>query len=506
MRAMMNKTSTFLLCFIAIVCVSCSTPQITQNVALPSMSATLPSSTETLIPSSIPSVADIPTLTPTLNPALVKVLTATPDLQKNPTRTPSQSQRCPEVNISIVPEIPKNPYEAPRGYSYAGAILDYLNAGGSPKVLRNHLELDSRNWAEKDLTGDGVPEILVSIIGLNVFVCNNGQYTNSLFVELADAAMFPVILAIQDMNLDGIPELVLEDEVFSAGVRMYKIYEWNGKEFQSLIWPETELYAWFSTPQGQGLNWYGYWAPNYLSPFNEIDGIASTAIIKDVDGNGTKEFVVQNQVPPVNHRGISPWRATTDIYKWNGVIFMWDQVEIEPPAYRFQAAQDGDRMSLLGDYQKALRLYQSVISSNTLSAWSLENYEQQIYAENQFIPTPTPIPVIQDEYDNLVAYAYYRILLLQILQGDAVSAQVTYETLQSKFPEGTPGHHFAQMAIEFWQEYQSSPNVGKACLMVINYVEEHKNDIFTYLGNTEEDTSHGTQSHYYTPWDICPFE
>lgn len=506
MRTMMNKTSISLLCFIIVVCVSCSSSQTTQIVSLPSASATLPSGTDTPIPSPIPSAIDILTLTPTLNPLLAKVLTATPNFQNIVTRTPASPQQCPEVNTSIVPEIPKSPYEAPRGYSYSEALLNYLNTGGSPKVLQNHLELDSRFWAQKDLTGDGVPEILVSIVGLNIFVCNNSQYSNSLFVPLAYAPMAPTILAIQDMNLDGIPELVLEDEIFSPGVRMYKIYEWDGKEFQSLIWPEIELYTWFSTPQGRGLDWYTNLAPKYLSEFNEFRGIASSANIKDIDRNGTQELVVSNQVPPVNHLGISPWRATTDIYEWNGIIFMWDRVEIEPPIYRFQAAQDGDRMSLLADYQEALRLYQAVISDNTLYAWSPENYEQQLYALNQFTPTPTSIPFIQDEYDNLVAYAHYRIMLLQIVQGDLVSAQITYETLQKTFTDGTPGYHFAQMASILWQEYQSSTSLGKACSTVVNYAEEHRNEIFAYLGNTEENTSHGLQSHYYTPWDMCPFE
>lgn len=503
---MTNRNSTFLLCTIIAVCVSCSTSQITQNVALPSASATLPSNTGTPIPSSIPSATDIPTLTPTLNPALVKVLTATPVFQNMATRTPSQPQQCPKIDTSVRPELPKDYIEAPPHYSYLEAILEYLNAGGSPKVLQNYLVLDSRFWAEKDLTGDRVPELLVSIIGLNIFMCDHGQYTNPLSLPLEGDPMSLILLGIQDMNLDGIPELVLQDEIFSAGVRMYKIYEWDGKEFQSLLWPETELYAWFSTPQGRGLDWYTNLAPNYLSEFNEIEGIASSASIKDIDKNGTQELIVYNQVPPVNHRGISPWRATIDIYKWNGVIFMWDKVEIEPPIYRFQAVQDGDRMSLLGNYQQALELYQAVISSNKLYAWSLENYKQQLYAESERTPTPTPIPVIQDEYDNLVAYAHYRIMLLQILQGDSVSAQITYETLQMKFPDGTQGHRFAQLAAEFWQEYQSSQNLGKACSAVINYANEYKNDIFTYLGNTEEDISHSTQSHYYTPWDMCPFE
>lgn len=505
---MVIRISVFWLGIMSVICVSCSTlqPQSTQSVTLSPALVTLPPYTDTPISSPTPSVVCPSTSTPTLNPALVKVLTTTPDFQKAVNRTPISPEKCPEINTSIVPELPKDYTEMPPHFSYSNAILEYLNAGGSPKVLQNYLSLDSRHWAKKDLTGDGAPEIMVSFIGHNIFMCEAGQYTNILNLPLEGDPMASTLLAIQDMNLDGIPELAFQDEIFSAGVRMYKIYEWDGKEFQSLIWPESELYAWFSTPKGQGLKWYDYSALNNLSPFNEIEGIAGNATIKDIDGNGTKEFVVQNQVLPVRHRGYSPWRATTDIYKWNGVIFLWDQVDIEPPAYRFQAIQDADRMFLLGNNQEALKLYQAVISENTLYAWSLENYKQQLDAEGEGSSTPTLIPVIQDEYDNLAAYAQYRIMLLQVLQGDLVSAQNTYETLQKKFPDGTQGYHFTQMATNFWQEYQSSRNLGEACLKVINYAEQHQNDIFAYLGNTEQDITHGTQSHFYTPWDLCPFE
>lgn len=506
MNAFVQKICTSSIGLIILACVSCSTPPPTQHAYLPSASSTPLPYIETPIPVQIPSDVDFLTQTPTLNPTLVKVLTGTPDLQNVVSRTPSQPQLCPKVNAIVTPDIVKDYYLAPPDYSYSEAILEYLNAGGSPMVLQTYLSLESRKGVEQDLTGDQIPELLVAILGFNLFMCDGGEYTNPMSLPLMGDPSDVEIAAIEDINLNGIPEIILEDEVFSAGMRMYRIYEWDGNEFQSLIWPDTELHGWYLTSQGRGLDWYTNQAPNNLRWENDFIGISSTISIVDLDSNGMKELVIYNQVPPVRLRGYSPWRATTDIYKWNGVIFMWDKVEIEPPVYRFQAVQDGDRQSLLGDYQQAIKLYQAVISSDSLYAWSAHNYEQQLNAEGQGTPTPTSIPTIEEEYDNLVAYAHYRIMLLQILQGNLESAQATYETLQKDFQNSSSGHHFAQMAYGFWQEYQLSMDLGKACLTSINYGEDHKNEIFSFIGNSNHDYSHGTQSHYYTPWDLCPFE
>jgi hypothetical protein len=449
---------------------------------------------------------NLETLIPTLDPLLARVLTATPDFQNLPTRTVAPPEDCPAADASKQPQFPGDILDAPPHFSYSKAIFEYLNQGGTPQYIRVHLESHPRSWAEEDLTGDGVAELAVATIGLDVFTCSDGQYILGLHLDPSGDPFDTSIVAIQDMNRDEIPELVVQDQIFSAGVRMYRIYEWNGTEFQSLIRAEQDLLAWFYTPEGRGLNWYSSGQPNYLHWAAEIEGVASAADIKDVDGNGTMEFIVHNQIAPVRLRGYVPERETIDTYTWNGVLFLWDEVEIEPPVYRFQAVQDADRMSWIGEYQKALDLYQAVILDNDLLAWSPEHYQEQLDAEGQRTPTPTPIPPIQDEYDNLAAYAHYRMMLLYISQDDAASAQVELNTLQANYPNGEPGFLFSEMASIVWQEYQSSQDLHLACPEVIAYAVRHKDELFLHLGNTLYNISFSPQSHYYTPWDMCPFE
>src|SRR5574340_540385 len=236
----LKKLNVSLFLSIILICASCSPLPSTLKLPLPIEPTTAPTQTKTPFPSSIPSIVAIDTPTPTLNPRLVKVLTATSDLDYLVTVTPSQPQLCPELNPSITPEIVPNYILAPDNYSYSDSILEYLNAGGSPDILQNYLSLNSRTWVQIDLTVDRVPELLVAILGFNVFMCEGGEYSNRLSLQLLGDPSDLKIAAIEDMNQNGIPELILEDAIFSAGINMFRIYEWDGHEFQSLIWRSEE--------------------------------------------------------------------------------------------------------------------------------------------------------------------------------------------------------------------------------------------------------------------------
>ena len=80
------------------------------------------------------------------------------------------------------------------------------------------------------------------------------------------------------------------------------------------------------------------------------------------------------------------------------------------------------------------------------------------------------------------------------------AAQTQYNTLQSMFPEGNPGHPYAEMATGFWNTHQSSGKMYDGCAAAIEYAAEHP-DILTVL----ESDYHGWQSHIYVPADVCPF-
>src|SRR6185503_11011308 len=123
----------------------------------------------------------------------------------------------------------------------------------------------------------------------------------------------------------------------------------------------------------------------------------------------------------------SPWRDEIIVYLWDGNDFIQQPSEYSSPEYRFQAVQDGDRLTLQHNYKQALDLYQNVIFSNQLKEWSpdMHNYELGILDSHiHSLPTPTLPAPDTTEYHRLAAYAYYRMVALHTYLGQTDAAQL----------------------------------------------------------------------------------
>lgn len=380
-------------------------------------------------------------------------------------------------------------------------ILDFLNSGGTGQEVISHLgprevrpASDLRKgFFERDVTGDGVPELFVRWDYIfYVFGCFQGEYVILLEQVPPLLTFAPEVESVQDMNLDGIPEIVTSTRLcLWDRCATYAIYEWNGDEFESLI----------DTPDH----------PDYhMVDQSEPSGMS----LEDIDANGTIELLLRGGVPPESFEGEYydglPWREETNIYMWNGTAYVFLRTDYTPPEYRFQAIQDGDRAAEIGEYDEALDFYQQAIFSDELDWWSPE---RQCYMQppcrgygDMFLLTPTPTPIPSpmpdpNEYDNLAAYAQFRIMLLHVLRGWSPEARTVYDTLQAKFPEGQVGHAYAEMATAFWSEYQSSRSLNQACGKAIAYARANPDDILTSIGSDY----HGFQARVYEPEDVCPF-
>jgi hypothetical protein len=152
-----------------------------------------------------------------------------------------------------------------------------------------------------------------------------------------------------------------------------------------------------------------------------------------------------------------------------------------------------------GEFSRALVLYQDAIFSDKLDWWSKERFES---ARDSIINFTTPTVIAPDstEYHRLAAYAYYRIMLIHLVQGHESDATTVYNTLQEKFGNDPYGHPYVEMATAFWDAYQSTHKMYAGCAAAIEYAAEHP-DILIPLGSDY----HGAQSHQYKPEDVCPF-
>ena len=453
--------------------------QATVVPTLPSATSTpsvLPTATHTSSPTatattSVTPLPTIPTFTPTF------------DVSTIVTVTPAPKAECPKLDSTIrvehyLPE--KLEYPSP---DTTAKILDFLNTGGDGKALIARLEMiypyggDYRGgYGIYDVTGDQSPDFLHVEIDyegrLLAFSCKDGKY--ELLATLPKEKDFlEYTMKIVNLNMNGIPEIVvMGTNGVSHPVSTIFFYEWNGKTFSNL---------------GRA----------------SILALRQTQI-KDIDGNGIQEIIWIGDNPGcLSCSNFIPQRQRTITYGWNGKEYVEISSEFEPAEYRFQALQDADTAVLLGKYEIAALYYLKTIDNEKLEWWSPERLQYKQARGYSWMPEVTlpPEPLAdRTEYPRLAAYAYYRIMLLHIVQGHESDAGTVYKTLQQKFGHNPYGHPYVEMATAFWNTYQSTHKMYDGCAEAIHYAVEHP-EILIPLGSD----FHGWQSHIYVPADVCPF-
>ncbi|MBN2118999.1 MAG: hypothetical protein JW730_20695 [Anaerolineales bacterium] len=450
-------------------------PATVESTILPS-----PSGTPTVVPATLtPSLTQIPP-TRTITPLpTIPTFTPTFDVSTIVTVTPGPRAEClskgapPQINFAIFPSGKKYV-----GHPTIDEFLEFLNSGGHLEELANDLKQIDSEFEVKDITNDQLPDLII-ISGsvfqtVNILWCQGGKY--SLFpkdsVEGETLGSDQVKFELHDLNQNGISE-VLSIGSGRTGLNV-NILEWNGINFHDLSADE------------EGINAFMTYAAR-----DDFE-------VRDLNNDGIPEFILKGSPPQSRDYPGDPLRSQTAIYYWSGKVYS-PMKTFSAPQYRFQAVQDGDLQALQGNYSEATKLYQAAISSNKLDWWSKERFEHNREAAINFT-TPTVLAPDKTEYPRLAAYAYYRIMLLHIVQGHEPDAGTVYKTLQQKFGNDPYGHPYVEMAIAFWEAYQSTHKMYTGCAAAIQYAAEHP-EILVPLGSDY----HGSQSHIYVPADVCPF-
>lgn len=434
-----------------------------------------PTPTRTLIPSATPtaSVTPLPTI-PTFTPTF--------DVSTIVTVTPAPKAECPKENPSLMPSFPIRTDE---NYflENSAEILQYLNDGGELKKAVERLKKTAPSYSPpiiEDVTGDKIPELVFVDYAvepkLHVFSCADGQYRN-ISPDISDdltGYSTAIQAMVNDPNQNGITDILLITSCSRAlGCTSLFILEWNGSEFTNLTEPR-EIYVGGADIKVQDVN---------------NDGILEI-IIEEGRGGDYEYFM-----------GF-PRRVSTHIYMWNGNKYALQNIRYAEPEYQFQAIQDADQYVLLKNYDLSLNLYEMAITDNNLLPYSreLSKHMEWLFWNPMSIASATEPAPDSTEYPRLAAYAYYRIMLLHLVQGQEAEASTTYNTLQQKFGNDPYARPYAEMATAFWEAYHSMQRMYDGCAAAIQYAVEHP-EILTPLGSNY----HGSQARIYKPEDVCPF-
>ena len=452
-----------------------------------------PTSTSSPLPTATPTRTALPSTTPTasITPLpTIPIFTPTFDVSTIVTVTPVPKAECPQVVKIENPDLSFFDFsfeqQENRGKDEEN-ILNFLNNYGPRplvKALQSQGDTINKDYAFLDLTNDEVQEFAVRAGAFYIFGCRKGIY-ETLLILPPDGYLMPLIIfSTKDNNRNGIPEITLLTSIQSQGARTYQLFEWNGDNFHNLLVSEYQ-----DSPEAGEI-------------YVEVTG---NIFYQDSNHDAVNELILDSGIPLwTTYRDGLPWRNKRTIYQWNGQSYAPTHYEFATPEFRFQAIQDGDLATNQSEFDKALSLYQDAIFSDKLKYYSTDiqkNLQDNWMAQVENArPTPTPYPSDLTEYPRLAAYAYYRIMLVHLVQGHESDANTVYNTLQEKFSNDQYGRSYVEMATAFWDVHQSTHKMYDGCAAAIQYAAEHP-DILIPLGSDY----HGWQSHQYKPEDVCPF-
>lgn len=151
----------------------------------------------------------------------------------------------------------------------------------------------------------------------------------------------PAILAVQDVNNDGAPDLLVTSTVCGAHTCVTDVYiiSWNGHQYVDLT---------------QG---------NISMPTARV-------FLEDRDSGGILELVLEGGT--IGSAGAGPQRSRTEVYRWTGSRYELAQMTFAPSPYLYFKIADGNEAFAAGDLLGAIDIYRQAIASPDLRSWKEE--------------------------------------------------------------------------------------------------------------------------------------
>ena len=367
-------------------------------------------------------------------------------LAVRPTATPDYSA-CPPLTA------PALALRAAALRDDARSIEAFLSAGGSPAALETALrdEWDALGdtglvRADVDFTGEGTPDVLVTLNGLDggglllVLHCSAGRYVTSY--EWANGDGPPQVIYAGDINADTRADLLFAGPVCEG-------------DADCML--ETRLITW---QPAQG---------SFVSLLGSSIRTQELPTVSDVDNDRVLEIIERMSNPGTAETG--PLRTGVTIYDWNGVSFLRSITQLDPPRFRIQVIQQGDLSASRREFPAAASLYRLALEDTNLRNW------------------------FNDDPPILTSYILYRLLTIYAFTEDERLLSI-YQAILSNYPNLEEAPVYASMGTTFWDSLQQTNNLRSACQAVQAIISQRPEAL---------DRLNRYGSRTYTASDLCPF-
>lgn len=388
---------------------------------------------------------------PHMNPATViaqsNLPTPTPNLLACPTSNPELALDAP------LPASSQGVAEAISTFLTAGGSIEQLRAGLRDRWrLINDSEAGGFVRHDLDLTGEGAPEVIISLItpdaggALLIFACVDGRMLPR-YVGLADDGLRgepPRLLNTGDLNADNLPDLVFTSRACD---------EQDDCRYRTQM-------ATYNPVRGRFRNL--------------LEGAIRTTTLprlEDIDHDRVTELIVP-LIDPGN-ADTGPLRTGEIVYDWNGAVYVRSFTSFAPSRFRIQVIHEADAAFIAGDYGAAARAYSQALTDPALENW------------------------YNDDDTVLPAYALYRLMMLYTFTGDDGLMDLGAQLLRA-YPDLTSAPVYAEMALRFWSAFQASNNLASACAEVRAIIASRPEGLDLL-------NRYGSRSPTMTLAQICPF-
>ncbi|HEX3246291.1 MAG TPA: FG-GAP-like repeat-containing protein [Chloroflexota bacterium] len=368
------------------------------QVAVPSASTAPPAGSPTAAVAASPVTA--PVVSPAASPVASKV--AAP-------AWPGSLDRATETLVELLNANPGARASLPQ-------ILQQWNPSSSNSAAPKN------SLAEADLTGDGRPELVVGLVdpgataspagprGLVIAIHDEGGRFRSIPIpssSTASPAAGPYVQQVADVNADGAAEVLTVSQVCGASTCTVfpAVASWAGGSYRLLTAPDLNM-------------------------------ASATVKLEDRDNDGRLELVLSGGL--IGSAGAGVQRGRTEIYRFVGGRYELAETQTEPTASRYLVIVDANAAFDRKDFRAAEPLYQRAATDDALT-------DQRPSGGN-----PGP---------GLRAFARFRLLLLDAIQGKDDEAREILEQMQS-LDATTPYPAAAQV---FWNFYGQTGSVEAGC-------------------------------------------